>query len=275
MVRTFRRLSPIFLLAAGCASAPQAPNGASRYGNLGWLACPAGDHLVIHRVWPGLGPDKAGLRPGDAVTGFEGESLSTPESRQNLLALASQRAGHRIQLDLARNGKPFRADVDVEVSSDQLFSVKQALRGEILSGKPISVGVVVEQVSNSLTGFSKWDGAASWKEGVTRNLIADFESPLAAVDCSNFTLVDRTTLDKALKELSLQSTGAVDNRSAKELGKLVGASHLVLLTFSRFPAVDGKGFQDDTSVRFLEVESGRVLGAGRFEKRTARPPKRP
>ncbi|TBR24328.1 hypothetical protein EPO15_04300 [bacterium] len=75
-------------------------------------------------------------------------------------------------------------------------------------------------------------------------------------------LIERSRLQQVMSEMSLGQTGALDAKSAAELGRLSGAQALVVGTVSRAP----KGL--DLSARVVDVASGRLLAAA-----TARLPK--
>lgn len=68
-----------------------------------------------------------------------------------------------------------------------------------------------------------------------------------------FTLIERARIDLVLKEQSLQLTGIVDERTAVRVGKLLGASALLLGTFLE----SKNNFRVDA--RIVEVETGRTL----------------
>lgn len=68
-------------------------------------------------------------------------------------------------------------------------------------------------------------------------------------------LVERSRLQQVLSEFSLAATGAVEGKSAKELGRLLGAEALVVGTVVR--ASTGL----EVAARLVDVETGRVLSA--------------
>ncbi len=69
-------------------------------------------------------------------------------------------------------------------------------------------------------------------------------------------LVERNRLQQVLGESRLALTGAVDPRTAKELGRLLGADALMLGTVVR-----GADAGLDLEARIVEVETGKVLAA--------------
>lgn len=77
------------------------------------------------------------------------------------------------------------------------------------------------------------------------------------------TLIERSLLKKVLGELNLQSSGAVDDETAKKLGKMLGADAVVLGTLN-----DLKEGRTEINARVVETETGRILSAasGDIEK---------
>jgi curli biogenesis system outer membrane secretion channel CsgG len=73
------------------------------------------------------------------------------------------------------------------------------------------------------------------------------------VNAPEFSLLERSDLDKILKEQALQQTGAVDENTAVQLGKVVGAK----LTISG--NVDRLGNTYQISARLADVATGEVL----------------
>jgi len=70
-------------------------------------------------------------------------------------------------------------------------------------------------------------------------------------------LVERSDLSRVLEEMKLAQAGLIDEKTAQQVGKLVGAQHLLLGGFIYLP---NKKIRLD--VRIVEVETGRTLKAG-------------
>jgi len=70
----------------------------------------------------------------------------------------------------------------------------------------------------------------------------------------NFTVVDRNSIELTLKEQKFQYSGAVDEKTAVEVGKMVGASVIVFGTITEFTnkvSIDSK---------ILSVKTAKVIG---------------
>jgi hypothetical protein len=84
--------------------------------------------------------------------------------------------------------------------------------------------------------------------------------------CGNYSVADRDKTDRVLRELGFQMTGAVSADTARQVGKMIGASHLLFVDFTRFQQAGG-AYEDDSSVRLVAVESDSVLASVRFRQR--------
>ena len=68
-------------------------------------------------------------------------------------------------------------------------------------------------------------------------------------------LVERGAIEQVVGELQLQNTGITSARDAAEIGRILNAQHVLLGN------VNGFGTSITISLRLVETESGRVLGA--------------
>jgi WD40 repeat protein len=78
-------------------------------------------------------------------------------------------------------------------------------------------------------------------------------------------LVERGAVDQVLDELKLQNTGITSARDAAEIGRLLNAQNVLLGNVNQL------GTSLTVSVRLVETESGRVLGAREILCRSCRP----
>lgn len=84
-------------------------------------------------------------------------------------------------------------------------------------------------------------------KGLCNMMISDFSSQ------NSLKVVERTRLEEILKELELNKSGSIDQKTAAKIGRLAGAEYLVLGAYLEFM---GK-FRIDA--RVVEVESGRII----------------
>jgi TolB-like protein len=92
-------------------------------------------------------------------------------------------------------------------------------------------------------------------EPLRKGLAQMFSSELGELQGLN--LVERADLLRVIEEMKLAQAGMIDEKIAQQVGKLVGAQHLLLGSFVYLP--NGKIRLD---ARVVEVETGRILKAG-------------
>ncbi|MDZ7362749.1 MAG: CsgG/HfaB family protein [candidate division KSB1 bacterium] len=92
-------------------------------------------------------------------------------------------------------------------------------------------------------------------EPLRKGLAQMFSSELSQLQALR--LVERADLRRVIEEMQLTQAGLIDEKTAQQVGKLVGAQHLLLGGFVYLP--NGKMRLD---ARIVEVETGRTLKAG-------------
>jgi len=92
-------------------------------------------------------------------------------------------------------------------------------------------------------------------EPLRQGLAQMFSSELSQLQALR--LVERANLHRVIEEMKLAQAGFIDDKTAQQVGKMVGAQHLLLGSFVYLP--NGK-IRVDT--RIVEVETGRILKAG-------------
>ncbi len=126
-----------------------------------------------------------------------------------------------------------------------VMALSSALASTAAAKAPSVDGPVAVMPFANLSGAPK----LAWLEvGIAETMIADLRRGQVAV-------VERAQIDRALKELALQQTGAIDPASAAKLGKLVGAHTIVV------GAVQEAAHRLRLTARFVAVESGVVQEA--------------
>ena len=73
------------------------------------------------------------------------------------------------------------------------------------------------------------------------------------IELSDYTVVERASIDKILKEQKFQHFGCADAACAVEIGKLAGVEHMVIGTVSKI----GNTYSVDS--RMIDVESGKSV----------------
>ena len=78
------------------------------------------------------------------------------------------------------------------------------------------------------------------------------------IELSDYTVVERASIDKILKEQKFQQSGCTDSQCAVEIGQMLNADLTVVGTASKF----GNTYTLDC--RIVNVESGEALGSASF-----------
>lgn len=78
---------------------------------------------------------------------------------------------------------------------------------------------------------------------------------------NDFSLVERAQLDKAMKELKMQDSGAFDPTSVQKLGKLTGCDIILV------GSISDQGLFVVINARFLDTATGKALAAEKVEMR--------
>lgn len=99
-----------------------------------------------------------------------------------------------------------------------------------------------------------------WRKGMIDRGVTELEQEFLEKysGMSNFALVDRTTLDKVMNELSLSASG-ISNDSRVEIGKLTGATHLLLVRYTL-----ATNAETTVTNRLIDVQSGEVLATASY-----------
>lgn len=71
-------------------------------------------------------------------------------------------------------------------------------------------------------------------------------------------MVNRENVQDILREFELQGSEAFDQKSIARVGQMVGASHMLLLAFSR-ENVAGSRYRDIRTARLIDLERNTIL----------------
>jgi len=127
------------------------------------------------------------------------------------------------------------------------LSSARSISPPISSDNPVVIAVTP---FTNLTGQKDYD----W---LSTGIGEVFTTKLGNLSC--FNLVERIKISEALKEMELGQTGLIDENTAPQVGKMIGAEGLVTGSFQ----IVGQAIRIDA--RLLDVETGRVYAfAGAF-----------
>lgn len=129
-----------------------------------------------------------------------------------------------------------------------------AIDNKLASGEPVSIVVYVRSVENAF-GYN-----AEWMRSITYELQSDIEYHLqqAFKGREGFKIVDRGMVENVLSELHFHMSGAVDANTAKELGRLTGASYLLVADFARLVGERGRP-KDSADQRLIDIGTGELV----------------
>lgn len=198
---------------------------------------------------------KAGLRLGDVIKAVNNRAVSSQQDVDRVLRVIQPNT--RIPVLVERNGQ----ERVYNVTTGKNFTPEiDVIAQELINGKRVALAIAVGRVSNTVI-LPQNVNLTEWKNAIT----AQLESECTAVytQCTgveNFSVVDRSRIRSILDELNFQTTGYVSDQARLQIGKLTGATHFLIVEFSRFPS-GYNGFSDMLSKKLIDIETGEVLSS--------------
>ncbi|MBI4803010.1 MAG: DUF4384 domain-containing protein [Elusimicrobia bacterium] len=101
--------------------------------------------------------------------------------------------------------------------------------------------------------FVYHDGARSSGSSIVQERLTTY-----LVENGKLEVIERNLLKKVMDEMKFEMSGAIDSKTTKELGKLLGVSAIVTGTLNDLP--DNK---TEVNARIIQTETGKILSAGR------------
>lgn len=120
-------------------------------------------------------------------------------------------------------------------------------------GQQVNLLILNGKVTNAFPVSNDW--YEGWKTSALNSTSSRMLRKFS--ENKNFRLVDRASIDSILREIKFQSTGAISPDSSKEIGKLSGATHFLVIEMNRFQ--EKAGFIDLISQKLIDVETGDVI----------------
>jgi TolB-like protein len=109
------------------------------------------------------------------------------------------------------------------------------------------------RTSIAIIGFAPVIGPPRPTDAFSDHLVEELTTRL--VNDGRVTVAERARLDAVMRELRLQSSGQVSDRSAKQLGQLLGVDAVLVGKYTDF------GNEVRLNERIIEAQSGQVLAA--------------
>jgi TolB-like protein len=113
-------------------------------------------------------------------------------------------------------------------------------------------GSSLENKKIAIIPFAHADGRAVSKDGS----VVSERLTIKMINTRKFEIIERSVLDKVMDELKLQSTGAIDATSAKELGKVLGVEAIITGTL-----VETSSGKIEVNARLIKTETAQAIGA--------------
>jgi len=199
---------------------------------------------------------RAGVQAGDIIDSVDNLRF---RDRMSLLEYFYERKkpGESLNAVLRRGGETLKMVAKLE--SIHFPRDQYALMQEVVREKPLNLAIIIGNISNV---YLQGTNLEQWINGMKPILITTLENDLLGFlkyekDTS---IVDRFTLDKAVNELALQQTGLIKEESLIKVGKMLGATHLIIVDFSRF-SLSPKEANDVQTRRLIQIESGKILAS--------------
>jgi len=105
-----------------------------------------------------------------------------------------------------------------------------------------------------------------WKKMVVRNMESNYTASfLRGTKHPNAGVVDRSELDRIIREQELQLSELVDTKTLVRIGALTGANYIITLSFTRNCGVPGV-YTDSELRKLIEVENGLVRATDRWDR---------
>ncbi|MEW6355262.1 MAG: PDZ domain-containing protein [Planctomycetota bacterium] len=234
---------------------PPVPSGYVRRPVLGCTLTRLADGRVsVDKVREDTGAAKAGLRSGDVIVEIDGRRI---ENRCDVLdALWKKQHGERVHVTIQRDGSNMGLDAELGCADrrEDTVPILRALWQE----KKVRLAILVGEITN--VGLTDRMQLEQWTKAIRGNLLTENESSYLEgfQPEPGFSLVDRRGVEDVLKELDFAQTGAVSNELRAKLGGILGATHLLVIEYSRFTKLQGAN-EDMERRRLIEIETGRVL----------------
>jgi hypothetical protein len=183
------------------------------------------------------GQARAELRTLRMVTGPRGEPVLVEPQQKRPQAAAAARTG------------------------EEAFGNVPGKIGALLrTGTPLRLVVIMPEKDVTYHGPAFAMPLADWKRKMASEIMAAFTgmSLQAFGDAAGFSVVNRENVQDILREFELQGSEAFDQQSTARVGRMVGASHMLLLAFSR-ENVAGSRYRDIRTARLIDLERNTIL----------------
>ena len=208
--------------------------------------------VQIVKLMPDSAADQAGIRVNDVVLGID--SMEVKSSAQLRKIIFKKNPSDISLFKIRRNENIL--EKTVTFGKRYLTSDHYVLLQNIRNDKPVRLVILIGEIS---TTFKVDQG---WHKGIESQLISGAENMYVNYfsnekDCA---VIDRGAVAKIQDEFKFQQSGYVSDELRVKLGKMFGATHILVLSFARFQS-SAHGWQDIKYRKLIDVESGKILAS--------------
>jgi membrane-associated protease RseP (regulator of RpoE activity) len=262
-----KKVSVLVLLPVICACASVKPGAAKpsgqKIGDLGFVPDIVNNVVAVYSVLPNSPAEKAGLQAGDIILASNGAEIVKPVDFYNELYASPNK---KLTLRIKRNNKELvvkaKADsYEIPPNAEDVFYVAK----EIWKGNNFKVAIICDKAESFVHGPTQVAEKTQWERTMKSEQVNAYTAAFLKgfPNARNFSIVDRNNLDKVIKELKFQMTGAVDADTVKQMGKLLGITHILAIETNLYPK-NSTACKLSVSRNLIEVETGRVVSSVNF-----------
>ncbi len=217
------------------------------------------NELVIMDVRKGSPADKAGIKLGDVL--MQIDAIKADKKNKVYEYFYSRNPGEDITVLIKRKGKPIKKHITLGLHYEAL--VGTVLEEMVYKNIPIRLAIIVDDVKSysHATDPQVKQTIESFVHSLESYFLGSIESFFlkGSIGHANFFLIDRQKTESVINELKFNKSGLVSRESQTELGKILGATHLLFVNIVYFFMQND--FQYTATMKLVEVDSGRILAA--------------
>ncbi|OGF48274.1 MAG: hypothetical protein A2452_12180 [Candidatus Firestonebacteria bacterium RIFOXYC2_FULL_39_67] len=214
---------------------------------LGFNTIEAGREVIVSLVYEPTLKDM--ILPGDVILQLNSNKVLSKSSYVKILDSLDIELVCTIKIKKGNNVSSINIRPGKNYYESSLYSEIERL----LLGNKIAITVVSSSNSGS---------CADNPEADKNDIAAVYESHLLQIFKADdkFSLVDRALIDKILAEQKLSLSGAIDEKTRVEIGKVTGVTHIIFLTICRYS--DGFGCTE----KIIELKTGKILVSNSYTR---------
>lgn len=210
--------------------------------------------IEICEVYGGTPADEANVKPGDIL--LEAKDVTIKNKGQLFDILDSMYPNEIMTFKVRRKGQEIKGSI--KLSTYNYPNDFYALLEMVYKGQDVRLAALPGEIQNMYNVDPEL--LEKWKKSVGTEIVGYAESTYINFfrTQKNFIVIDRHQTDKVLNEIQFQNSGLVSDEQRKQIGKLLGATHIVTVNFTRNISTGARP-NDVMTRRLVEVESGKIL----------------